>query len=392
MPKKTIVFFADGTWNGADSTVDDHAPDAKAGCCEERLTNVCKSFAWLEGDIQPGGQWGGAEMEKVLLDAQGEPVQIAKYIHGVGTSKLVIDKVAGGAFGVGVIARIARGYTYISRNYVPGDSIVIVGFSRGAYTARALAGLIAGQGLLKPDLASADDNARYDTAAEAWFRWRHKQDTTLQRLLDGLTEFMRLHKAFPNPKSLNDNSFVPVDIAAVAVWDTVGELGIPFYHMGAVIDLFKFCDNQLNPKVKLGIHAVSIDEERLPFTPTLWAPDGARVSQRLFAGGHCDVGGGYAEHGLSDIPLLWIVERLKQPDIGLKFKPDPPAPASGDPFGPRHRAWMDDPAWRFMGVGRRKFPEPPIEIDDSVRKRMTDQPEVLFGDGTNQAPYLPGNI
>ena len=164
MPK-TIVFCADGTWNGPGekaSNGDGNTPKDTAGC-EPQLTNVCKFFAWLDGALQPDGSgWGGEEMEKVLAGADGKPVQIAKYIHGVGNSPQLVDKVAGGVFGVGVIARIARGYTYISRNFVPGDSIVIVGFSRGAYTARALAGLIAGQGLLRPDLAAADDNTRYD--------------------------------------------------------------------------------------------------------------------------------------------------------------------------------------------------------------------------------------
>lgn len=388
MPKK-IVFCADGTWNGPEEENDGHAPGNDAGELAG-LTNVCKCFAWLDGVIQPSDQWGGVEMEKILTDAGGNAVQIAKYIHGVGNSKEVLDKVAGGAFGVGVVARIARGYTYISRNYEEGDEIVIVGFSRGAYTARALAGLIAGQGLLRPELASADDNDRYDTAAAAWFRWRHSQDTTFQRIADGLTEFMRLHKAFPNPKPLDKNSFVPVDITAVAVWDTVGEMGIPFYHMGVAIDLFEFCNTTLSPAIKLGVHAVAIDEERIPFTPTLWADDD-RVEQALFAGGHCDIGGGYADHGLSDSPLLWIVNRLKQPDVGLEFKANPPVSMGlkPDPLGSRHRQWVEDKAWAFVGVGRRKFP-PGINVDASVQERVNGKPEILFGDPENTALYSPG--
>jgi hypothetical protein len=388
---KTIVFCADGTWNGPDEKSDGNSPDGEAAC-QPGLTNVCKCFAWLDGVIQPGDTWGGLEMEKILTDASGEQVQIAKYIHGVGNSKQLPDKVAGGALGVGVVARIARGYTYISRNFIAGDKIIIIGFSRGAYTARALAGLIAEQGLLRPELASADDNTRYDTAAAAWFRWRHGQDTTLQRIADGLTEFMRLHNAFPNAKKLDDNSFVaPVDISAVAVWDTVGDLGIPFYHMGVPIDLFQFCNTKLGPRIGLGIHAVSVDEERKPFEPTLWDADNPRVMQAIFPGGHCDVGGGYEDHGLSDGPLLWVVNRLKEPDTGVKFKKDPPVPVAPNPLGPRHRAWVEDPAWRFVGKARREFPNG-IFVDRSVRDRMSDNPELLFDDTGNQSPYAPKNV
>ncbi len=123
-------------------------------------------------------------MEKVLSRADGATVQMANYVHGVGNSAQLLDKIAGGAFGVGVTARIVHGYTYLSRNQVDGDRIVIVGFSRGACTPRALAGLVAGQGLLRPELAAANDNSRYDTAVAAWYRRRHGSETTFQKIMD----------------------------------------------------------------------------------------------------------------------------------------------------------------------------------------------------------------
>jgi hypothetical protein len=114
---KTIVLCADGTWNGPDeqpSNSDGNTSEGTEGC-EPQLTNVCKFFAWLDGDLQPAGSdWGGVEMEKALQNASGTLTQIAKYIHGVGNSRGLLDKVAGGAFGVGVVARIARGYTYMT--------------------------------------------------------------------------------------------------------------------------------------------------------------------------------------------------------------------------------------------------------------------------------------
>lgn len=405
MPK-TIVFCADGTWNGpaADGASgvtasdaaqlppapDGHGPAGTAGC-EPQLTNVCKLFAWLEGDLLPTKTtWGGVEMEKTLLDAGGAPLQVAKYLHGVGNSTQLLDKLAGGAFGVGVTARIARGYTYISRNYEPGDRIVIVGFSRGAYTARALAGFVAGEGLLRPELAAADDDRRYDTAAAAWFRWRHGRDTTLQKIVDGFVELTQMHTAFSKARSLNDDSFVPVEVSAVAVWDTVGSLGIPAYHDGAAMDLFRFCDTRLSPKIRLGLHAVAVDELRMPFEPTLWEP-APNVVQALFPGGHCDVGGGYAEHGLSDIALQWFVDHLKQPEVGVRFSTSPPVEVKPDPLAPRHRAWVGSAIWTAAGLRPRRFPAG-LAVDDAVKARINGAPENLFGTQGAQLPYKPDNL
>ena len=389
---KTIVFCADGTWDGPDaSNADGHASCGPSTGCEVQHTNVCKLFAWLDGDLQPAGTaWGGAEMEKVLKDADGAPVQIAKYIHGVGDSQVLLQKVSGGAFGVGVTARIARGYTYISRNYVAGDRIVIVGFSRGAYTARSLAGLVAGQGLLKPELVAADDDTRYDTAAAAWFRWRHGHDTLLQKLTDGVIELLEIRNAFAKARTLTDQSFVPVNIAAVAVWDTVGSLGIPTYMNGTAIDLFRFCDTAMSPKIALGVHAVAVDEQRMPFLPTLWDASPS-VTQALFAGGHGDVGGGYPEHGLSDSPLLWVVDRLQHSDVGLKFDRAAPVDVAPDPLAPRHRAWVGSAIWQAAGLGPRRF-RPDIIVNDSVRRRMTDAHENLFGTDGPQPAYNPTNL
>ncbi|KXV03224.1 hypothetical protein CR51_18760 [Caballeronia megalochromosomata] len=348
MPK-TIVFCADGTWNGPQDDLRKKADGNAPGytpCCSPGLTNVCKLFAWLDGSLVPAQtSWGGAEMEKVLTDASGNPTQIARYLHGVGDSQPTLAKLACGFLGVGVVARIARGYTYISRNFEQGDSIVLVGLSRGAYTARALAGLIAGSGVLRPDLVAKDDGARFDTAVAAWFRWRKSFDTRFQRILDDLVEMAEIHGAFPEPRPLDDSCFVPAKVAGVAVWDTVGELGIPMHYKSECVDLFRFCNLRLDPTIDWGLHAVALDEQREPFTPTLWEPR-QNVSQRLFPGGHCDVGGGYSDHGLSDGPLQWFVDQLKQK--GLKFNANPPVPVDPNPRSPRHREWVKNEMWRLQ--------------------------------------------
>src|SRR6185369_297540 len=165
MPKR-IVFCADGTWNGPEQqtgvtpidSADDHGELNGA-----KVTNVVKLFANLAGRV----------------------VQIAKYIHGVGDSNSFLKKAMGGMFGMGVIARIVRGYTFISRNYEPGDEIHIAGFSRGAYTARALAGLIASVGLLnRAHYDPTDKNEAYRLGIAAWCKSKNATLSGAGKLTD----------------------------------------------------------------------------------------------------------------------------------------------------------------------------------------------------------------
>src|SRR5262245_59123704 len=141
---KNIIFCADGTWNNPSQDYDgDEVPDP---------TNVYKLFVCLGGAESTATLLTANEQYKELV-SNGITVQISKYIHGVGDSRNLIGRIIGGAFGAGVISRIVRGYTFISRNYERGAKIFIVGFSRGAYTARALAWLIGSEGDLAPALS-----------------------------------------------------------------------------------------------------------------------------------------------------------------------------------------------------------------------------------------------
>src|SRR3984957_9577982 len=181
MPK-TIVFCADGTWNGPGETDSD---DTTA-----TTTNVFRLFVNLDGRDTPDSALLGNEQERVLTDSNGVVLQWAKYLHGVGASDNFLVKVLGGTVGAGLIARIVRGYTFISRNYLPGDRIFIIGFSRGAYTARALAGLIATKGLLdatKSDLANKESAYRLGSAV--WFEYRQTVAQSTADWLVKLTNF-----------------------------------------------------------------------------------------------------------------------------------------------------------------------------------------------------------
>ena len=331
MPKN-IVLCADGTWSGLGRGDADDAVQPGA-------TNVLRLFAALDGRITDASLRKRDEQERVAWAADGEPTQIAKYIHGVGDSHNAIRKILGGVFGEGFIERIVRGYTFVSRNYQAGDRIVLVGFSRGAYTVRALGGMIVRMGLL-PMHAMLDENGRYD--AELAYRlgihvWacHREQAGKVSTLLGYLSEFKGQPIAVGALRK-------DIGIDSVAVWDTVGSLGIPLQggKDDQRIDIFQFADRVLSPRVAAGFHALAIDEQRGDFVPTLWEPRGG-VVQRWFCGAHSDVGGGSGAHAYASIALRWMIDRLAA--RGVLFAPGGESPAADILFGPVGQPHRDPP-------------------------------------------------
>ena len=375
---KNVVFLADGTWNSPDQDEDsDGSPD---------YTNVYKLFLTLAGTDPAGSLRLQREQEKEQR-ADGI-VQIAKYIHGVGDSSNAITRIVGGVFGAGIISRVVRGYTFISRNYEPGAHICIVGFSRGAYTARALAGLIVSQGLLGRHI-TRDKELAYRCGKEAWYRYRAAGKTKPNF-------FARAAEALANPRELftrdvlKNSDLMPIErIASVGVWDTVGSMGIPDYKKNARLDEFKFANTQLSTKVAGGFHAVALDEQRVDFTPTLWdtAPN---VTQVLFPGAHADVGGGYpndpAESGLSNVPLRWMIEMLKK--TGVRFEQDEVKAFVPNAAATAHKPWAHSP-WQILPKRNRAFPKGLIE-HPSILERMSAA-SVIAEPGEAPAPYRPSN-
>jgi uncharacterized protein (DUF2235 family) len=240
-----------------------------------------------------------------------------KYLPGVGTQGNAILKVLGNAFGDGIAEQIIRGYTFLSRNCQPGDSIFITGFSRGATAARALAGFVVTQGLLNtanyaPDVK--DDG--YLRAIAAWYDYRspHPDLANQARLA-----LIGVSLGQPIPR-LGAGDYVPVGpVRAVGVFDTVSSLGLPHVDLNgdAVFD-FTIMNTTLSPLVLSGFHALAADETRDLFAPTYWA-DRAGVTQQIFPGAHSNVGGGYPERGLSDGALTWMLGQLV--GVGLPANP-----------------------------------------------------------------------
>ena len=328
---KNIVFCADGTWKGLGQGNGGDELQADA-------TNVLRLFAALAGAVTPESLRKQDEQEKVALGPDGGAIQVAKYLHGVGDSGNAIRKILGGVFGEGFIERIVRGYTFVSRNYQPGDRIYLAGFSRGAYTVRALGGMIVAMGLLPPEAMRADDGSHdaakaYGLGIHVWAEYRRRAGKA-STLLGYLEEFKSRRI---DPARLLQG----VGIEAIGVWDTVGSLGVPLYDPADAkkIDVFQFADRALSPKVRNGFHAIAIDEQRGDFEPTLWdARDG--VQQRWFCGAHADVGGGYPTQDLSGFALDWMIGHFK--GCGVAISPQYQAGHAGD-FGPVHTPYKDPP-------------------------------------------------
>ncbi len=276
---KNIIICLDGTWNDKDD------PDA--------LSNVALIHNMSEHHTDR---------------------QLAYYDKGVGTDGWY-DKKLGGVHGAGLSENIRQAYGYLAEHYENDDAVYIFGFSRGAFTARSLAGLLFNAGL-----PTAGDG----TASHI--------ETLYEHYKKGDGDKLAAHKA--------NNRHCPVRF--LGVWDTVGALGVPISFLrDSSQKIFEFHDTRLSPEVAFACHAVAIDEKRESFEPTLWleTPDNAeRINQVWFAGVHSDVGGGYPERHLSDIALGWMREQaaahgwIEKPDHGYVLEPDLEGPVHASAY------------------------------------------------------------
>jgi uncharacterized protein (DUF2235 family) len=371
---KSIIFCADGTWNGPEtatgtSVID--GGDVHGELLAASVTNVVKLYAGLAGQVTPETVRLNDEQEKNLVDGAGNLVQVAKYLHGVGDDDNVAVKLLGGLFGAGIIARIVRGYTFISRNYRDGDAILITGFSRGAYTARALGGMIARVGLLNPAVHDLTDKpTAYRLGTSAWCKSHGIEiaGVPIRGISDLLSHLVTYIENWVG-SSLSPDSLIPnVPVKAVAVWDTVGSLGIPEYVKDQRIDLFRFVDLGLSPRIEYGFHAMSIDEMRADFPVTRWN-DRENVVQQWFAGAHADIGGGYPvdRSGLSDVALAWLSDKMAA--TGARFS-EPPVyvPAKDQFLQDIHTPWTQAPFDVLLKAPRHVLPTD--TVDPTVKNRL----------------------
>jgi uncharacterized protein (DUF2235 family) len=272
---KRLVVCCDGTWNRPDQT--------KQGVAAP--TNVAKISLALADEDDAGN------------------AQVLHYEAGVGTRRG--ERFLGGGFGVGLSRNVQDCYGFLVDNYEPGDKLYFFGFSRGAYTARSTVGLVRNAGILRRE-----------------HRHRIKQAYALYRNPERDSE----PGGIASELFRRSYSYSEIYVDFVGVWDTVGALGIPIdgFRPPWLSRLWTFHDTTLSRYVLNAYQAIAIDERRRPFRPTLWDQqqnvEGQTVEQVWFSGVHCDVGGGYREPGLSEIPLLWMAGKARS--CGLVFKPD----------------------------------------------------------------------
>ena len=263
--------------------------------------------------------------------------QLVSYIPGVGVTP-GLTHLLGGAFGYGLTGNVLDGYRWLCNTWQPGDELYLFGFSRGAYTARTLGGMINKCGLLKPadgaQVSNADVSAAYDFYRDAGHRPRD-----------------------PVAVAYRASHSVTVDIHFIGVWETVGALGIPDTASWFPFSRkrYRFHDTELSRIVKYAYQALALDEHRADFAPTLWTrnpytlkpgealtekkAEQIEIEQRWFIGAHGDVGGGYDCDGtgrkpdpLPDLPLAWL--QSKAMACGL---------AANAPFIPVADAWAGVP-------------------------------------------------
>ncbi|MBF6216025.1 DUF2235 domain-containing protein [Nocardia puris] len=362
---KRLVVCCDGTWKAENSST---------------VSNIVKIARTIPATAP-------------AADGSGETVcQQVIYVSGPGARGFTADRFFGGAFGMGLWANLSAAYWQIALNWEPGDELFIFGFSRGAYTARSLVGLIDKIGIMR---AKSMLEGHYPTALRMYRRrasklpWVRKPPSERD-----WREFRRVH-------SHRDRW-----IDFLGVFDTVGALGVP----GITSWRHRFHNVALSQHVLCARHALAIDDRRRAFTPCLWEVpielgvkydrvkhrDAERVEQVWFRGVHTDVGGGYPECGLSDASLRWMAAEAEAE--GLVFDrallDDVMVGCQGiEDHGKQHPScgplyWVDN-------LLRAVFRPNPLRFHPTLRRRLEipgDHGVLLASTVYEDESYRPANL
>jgi hypothetical protein len=352
---KCIVLLLDGTWN-----------DSEAGSADTNIVRLRELIvASLDQDNSPSPQDDIVAKRRTF---DGRPVELY-YDRGVGTGGF-LDKYLGGALGAGLERGVRRAYRFLANTYDTDDEVYIFGFSRGAYTARSLAGFIASAGLLRRRANDAINESR------AWDYYRTSPKDRLQPVASHL-------------RGLSHEVSSPL-ITCLGVFDTVGARGIPIrWFWRENRDLYEFHDVELSTISRINLHALALDEHRDSFQAAIWRKpkfvDISSVTEQVwFVGAHADIGGGYisshdrfidvpgreqvARRCLDDISLDWMIKRVKKHNPNFPLRDS--ALLLGRNRKPIDGSWALDSAlhearrtiyrafpfaWRSVGNSARRF-------------------------------------
>lgn len=322
---KRLVLCCDGTWNKPDEEKDGRPVP----------TNVVRlAYRVAKND--------------------GAVSQITYYDMGVGTGNL-IDRLAGGVLGEGLEDNIYDAYRFLVGNYELGDELFLFGFSRGAFTARSIGGMIRKCGILRRGAVN-----KYKEAKELYHSAVHPDDAAA-------VAFRKANSISPDEQ---------IKIKFIGVWDTVGSLGIP--KKGGVAKELQFHDTELSGTVENAFHALAIDEHRQPFLPTLWSykpKTSQKVEQMWFCGAHSDVGGGYPEDDASKLALIWMLDKAQGAGLKLDEEALKAFPILPNPHGKLHNSKgllyvFSKSVDRVIGCVKDTYqPDPTQTVHESVLQR-----------------------
>lgn len=320
-PGRNLVLLFDGTGNILGNQQD---------------TNVVKLLRMLGKGSDPSGK---------------EPTQLVYYDPGVGTANEfpadgIVSKarnrlrqLSGLALGNGVFPNIAEAYRFLVNTYQRGDRIYLFGFSRGAFTARAVAGMVNMYGLIHTEGLPLIENMVRTYFAPS----DHKNQAGTKERTDFAQDVIKNFSLGRTPL-----------VYFVGVWDTVEAIGLG--GLGSIkISNSRGFDDKRFAHVR---HAMSLHESRSKYAPRRYedpefTPEEQpwrSYDQRWFRGVHSDVGGSYARDGLSNLTLAWMVDEAAA--HGLRVDRGQLQP--GDPLTPMHDQAYDCPYWAWTGLNARE--------------------------------------
>lgn len=315
-----------------------------------------------------GNIWGNGHdtnVVKLVRLLVKDDRQIVYYDPGVGTTdnfppiglwtkiKAFARRGVGLAMAGGIYESIGQGYEFLVDNFRDGDRVCLFGFSRGAFAARSIAGIVDQFGLVRPGA-----KAMVPLLVSMYFSSPGKRAGDPHKTRETFAADIRTN--FCAPSGANAGVYF------LGVWDTVASVGL----VGLRI---KTDANVRNKRYQHVRHAVALDETRWKYSPRLYRDEGPPVvpgqtfEQTWFTGCHSDVGGSYADAALANLTLRWMVEAASAPAVGLRFL-QPASAIVGDPDGMAHDEAFAAPWWTLAGLCRRFRPEGAAQ-DPSVTAR-----------------------